>query len=145
MKTLRSQYVRPSNIADISYLGINFYFIVDLFTGIMPDEQATSLSIAQAFLMAYAFINWLRVFKTTVIFIRLIKQTVTDMLPFLFLYFVILIMFSLAVLFLNLRRRSEQSIYDDEIFSSSYMNSWFSQYLLTLGEFNLDNYTSTAD
>ena len=76
--------------------------------------------------MGYAFINWLRVFEKTVIFIRLIKQTLVDMVPFLFLYFVILIMFSLAVLILNLRRRSEQSIYDDEIFSSSYLNSWFS-------------------
>ena len=68
--------------------------------------------------MGIVFINWLRVFETTVIFIRLIKQTITDMLPFLFLYFVILIMFSLAVLILNLGRRSEESIYDNEIFSS---------------------------
>ena len=95
--------------------------------------------------MGIVFINWLRVFETTVIFIRLIKQTITDMLPFLFLYFVILIMFSLAVLILNMSRGNNQSLYDDEIFSSSYMNSWFSQYLLTLGEFNFDNYTTSAD
>ena len=73
MKTLGRQYVRPSNLADITYLGINFYFIVDIFTGIMPDDQATNLSIAQAFLMGYTFFNWLRVFEVTVIFIRLIK------------------------------------------------------------------------
>ena len=44
---------------------------------------------------------------------------------------------------MNLKR--EESLYDDEIFSISYMNSWFSQYLLTLGEFNLDTYTKSAD
>ena len=38
MKTLRSQYVRLSNLADIIYLSINFYFIVDIFTDIMPEE-----------------------------------------------------------------------------------------------------------
>ena len=38
MKTLRRQYVRVSNLADITYLSINVYFIVDLFTGVMPEE-----------------------------------------------------------------------------------------------------------
>ena len=95
--------------------------------------------------MGTVFINWLRVFEKTVIFIRLIKQTIIDMLPFLFLYFVILIMFSLAVLILNSNRGDANSLYDDEIFSSSYLNSWFNQYLLTLGEFNFDNYTTAAD
>ena len=38
MKTLRSQYLRVSNLGDIIYLSINVYFIVDLFTGIMPQE-----------------------------------------------------------------------------------------------------------
>ena len=38
MKTLRRQYVRVSNLADITYLSINVYFIIDLFTGIMPEE-----------------------------------------------------------------------------------------------------------
>jgi hypothetical protein len=44
-----------------------------------------------------------------------------------------------------MRRRNEDSLYDDEIFSNSYANSWFSQYLLTLGEFNIDSYTKAAD
>ena len=66
--------------------------------------------------MGIVFINWLRVFETTVIFIRLIKQTITDMLPFLFLYVVILTMFGFAVLILNSNR--DESIYDDKIFSS---------------------------
>ena len=47
--------------------------------------------------MGIVFIGWLRVFEKTVIFIRLIKQTLTDMLPFLFLYLVILVMFGFAI------------------------------------------------
>jgi hypothetical protein len=73
MKTLGSQYLRLANALDITYLTINYYFIVDLFTGIMPEEHATYLSIAQMFLMGFVFINWLRIFEKTVIFIRLIK------------------------------------------------------------------------
>ena len=38
MNTLRRQYMRVSNLADITYLSINVYFIIDLFTGIMPEE-----------------------------------------------------------------------------------------------------------
>ena len=101
MRTLRGQYLRPSNLLDITYLGINYYFIIDLFTETSPDAQASYLAIAQAFLMGIVFINWLRVFESTVIFIRLIKQTVIDMVPFLCLYVVILIMFGLAVQILN--------------------------------------------
>ena len=89
--------MRVSNLYDVIYLGINYYFIVDLATGVMPEEQATFFSIAQAFLMGIVFIGWLRVFEKTVIFIRLIKQTLTDMLPFLFLYLVILVMFGFAI------------------------------------------------
>ena len=36
-------------------------------------------------------------------------------------------------------------MYDDEIFESSYLNSFLNQYLLTLGEFSLDNYTKSTD
>ena len=67
------------------------------------------------------------------------------MLPFFFLYLVVTVMFSLAVLILNLNRSSQNSLYDDEVFDSSYLNSFLNQYLLTLGEFSLDNYTKAGD
>ena len=95
--------------------------------------------------MFTVFINWLRVFESTVIYIRLIKQTIIDMLPFFFLYLVVTIMFSFAVLILNLTRIEQKSLYDDEIFGSSYLNSFLSQYLLTLGEFGLDNYSKATE
>ena len=38
MKTLGTQYLRVSNLYDVIYLGINYYFIVDLATGVMPEE-----------------------------------------------------------------------------------------------------------
>ena len=73
MSTLREQYLRASNLADVSYLIINILFIVDLFSSFMTEDTATYLAITQAVLMGYVFINWLRVFEKTVIYIRLIK------------------------------------------------------------------------
>ena len=103
------------------------------------------LSITQAVLMGFVFVNWLRVFETTVIYIRLIKQTMIDMTPFFFLYVVIMIIFSFAVLILNLNREDENDLYDNDIFASSYLNSFMSQYLVTLGEFSLDNYSKAGE
>ena len=103
------------------------------------------LSITQAVLMGFVFVNWLRVFETTVIYIRLIKQTMIDMTPFFFLYVVITVIFSFAVLILNLNREDENDLYDNEIFASSYLNSFMSQYLVTLGEFSLDHYSKAGE
>ena len=73
MSTLKMQYVSASNLADVSYLIINILFIVDLFSSSLAEDTATYLAITQAVLMGYVFINWLRVFEKTVIYIRLIK------------------------------------------------------------------------
>jgi len=67
------------------------------------------------------------------------------MIPFFFLYLVITVIFSFASLILNLNRSSQNALYDDEVFKSSYLNSFLNQYLLTLGEFNLDNFTKASD
>lgn len=71
-KTLKSQYLKKANAADIAYLTINFCFIIDLFTEVMSSQTAMRLSLAQAVLLGIVLINWLRVFETTVIYIRLI-------------------------------------------------------------------------
>ena len=95
--------------------------------------------------MGFVFVNWLRVFESTVIYIRLIKQTIIDMLPFLFLYLIVTVIFSFAVLILNMNRNSGNELYDDGVSSSPYLNSFLSQYLLTLGDFSLDGYSKSTD
>ena len=144
-RTLKSQYLKKANAADIAYLTINFYFIIDLFTEVMSSETAMILSIAQDVLLGIVLINWLRVFEATVIYIRLIQQTVIDVLAFFLLYLVVTGIFSFAVLIMNLRRTTANSLYDDEISTSTLFNAFLSQYLLTLGEFNFDSYTKAYD
>jgi len=48
------------------------------------------------------------------------------MLPFFFLYLVVTVMFSFSVQILNLSRDEQNSLYDDEVFGSSYLNSFLS-------------------
>ena len=73
MRALKLRYLKLANLCDIVYLVINFCFIADLFTSYMSHDTATLLKIAQTGLMGFVFFNWLRVFESFVIFIRLIK------------------------------------------------------------------------
>ena len=71
--TLKSQYLKLWNLVDIAYLAINICLIVDIFKRYMAEDTFTILAIAQVALIGTVFVNWLRVFETTVIYIRLIK------------------------------------------------------------------------
>ena len=73
MRYLKARYLKLANLCDIAYLTINYCFIADLFTGYMAHNTATVLKVAQTALMGFVFFNWLRVFESFVIFIRLIK------------------------------------------------------------------------
>ena len=115
-KTLKSQFLKSDNFIDIAYLVINFCFITDIFIGFIPEKTATNLSIAQVILMGIIFINWLRVFERTVIFIRLIKQTMIDMIPFAFLLFVVVGLSSFCILILNMTREKTDILYNEDIF-----------------------------
>ena len=92
------------------------------------------------------FVYWLRLFEIYVLFIQLIKQTVSDVMAFLSLYFVIMVVFSSVVYTLNLNKDADkESLYDDEIFSDTYSNVLFNQFIQSLGEFNLDNFSKATD
>ena len=45
MVTLKDQYVRASNLADITYLAINALFIIDVFSGVLNEDTAMILSV----------------------------------------------------------------------------------------------------
>ena len=94
--------------------------------------------------MGIVLVNWLRVFETTVIYIRLIKQTVIDMIPFTILLIIFVGLFSFAILVLNLTRDKTDALYNEDISKSDYLNALMSQYLLTLGEFDLEHFSNSS-
>ena len=104
------------------------------------------LTIVQIIFMSANFVYWLRLFENYVVFIQLIKQTLADMMTFLSLYLVIMVIFGSVMYTLNLNRDAgKESLYDDEIFSDTYSNVLFSQFIQSLGEFNLDNFSKATE
>ena len=112
----------------------------------MTSSAMMKLSIIQIVLMWTNFVYWLRLFENYVLFIQLIKQTVSDMMTFMSLYLVIMVVFSSVMYTLNLNRDVDKdSLYDDEIFSDTYSNVLFSQFIQSLGEFNLESFSKATD
>ena len=73
----------------------------------------------------------------------MIKQTARDIAAFLGLLFISLMMFGVPMIMLNNSRTEETALVDHK-FSFWIPNMIINQYLLALGEFNLDNFESGA-
>ena len=93
-------------------------------------------------LMWIKLIYWLRLFSNTSHYIRLIQETIYDIRYFLLIYFVVIGLFANAIHTLNLNRdyRDEDSTIVDKNLSMRPMDALLNQYLLSLGEFSLDNF-----
>jgi len=98
------------------------------------------------------FVFWLRLFENYVLYIQLIKQTVIDMVTFLSLYFGVLFLFAAVTWTLNFVRTNDpdsdvtEPLYNDEIFATGgKANSVLNQYLQSLGDWNLDNFSKAGD
>ena len=95
-------------------------------------------SIASCTLIIKLF-DWLRLFEKTAFYILLLSQTISDVSYFLILLLTALMMFGVPMVMLNLNRAEEKSIVDDP-FNSWVFDMLLNQYLVLLGEFNLDNF-----
>ena len=80
---------------------------------------------------------WMRLFTNTSFYVRLIKETLFDIRYFLILFVFILMTFGNALLVMNEER--EGSLYQN-FFSNDFLNVILNQYLLSLGEFDTENY-----
>ena len=67
-----------------------------------------SVTITAIILMWLNCIYWLRVFTSTIIYIRLVIQTVKEMVGFLLIFFLILTMFGNVVFILNQNRSRDR-------------------------------------
>ena len=140
------EYLSLFNIIDLGSLAINIAFAIDRYREEMSQSTVMKLTIIQIVLMSANFVYWLRLFENYVVFIQLIKQTLADMMTFLSLYLVIMVIFGSVMYTLNLNRDAgKESLYDDEIFSDTYSNVLFSQFIQSLGEFNLDNFSKATE
>ena len=81
----------------------------------------------------------LRLFENFSFYIRLIKDTTKDIRYFLFVYLIILGMFTAALVTLNFNRVGDDSIYPVG-YDNEMADAYIYHYLLSLGEFQTDTF-----
>ena len=81
--------------------------------------------------------DWLRLFDSTSFYIHLISETLSDIQAFMILFFTALGMFGMPMLMLNLNNDPADSMIDDTL-GFWLPNMMMNQYLLSLGEFNME-------
>ena len=101
------------------------------------------MSAIASFSMLLKAFDWMRLFDLTSFYVLLILQTIKDISAFLLLLIMSLVMFGVPMIILNMNR-SEDQLVVDEIFGSWIQNMFINQYLLALGEFNVDNFNQSS-
>ena len=83
--------------------------------------------------------DWMRLFAGTAIYVRLVKTTIIDIGYFMLLFFTSLFMFGVPMVILN-KNRYEDELVIEETFDFWPADMFINQYLMALGEFNMDNF-----
>ena len=137
------EYIRSFyNVADLLQLSITAVVVIwGLFNGSDPIERPT-IRIVAAFsiiLLGNKVFDWLRLFDGTAFFIKLLHETLREIVDFMILFLSALMMFGMAIYLIA------QNMTDGGLVQPS--KWWFvfdimlNQYLLSLGEFaDLDGY-----
>ena len=95
-------------------------------------------AVASCTLMVKVF-DWLRLFENTAFYILLVQETMKDIKAFLILLLTTLMMFGIPMVMLDLNRTEENALVDPT-FGFWLLNLLLNQYMLALGEFNMDNF-----
>lgn len=86
----------------------------------------------------------MRLFSETAFYVKLIEETIYDIRYFLILFVTILMTFGNALMIMNSGRGEENALYSD-VFSINFINSIMNQYMLSLGEFDTENFGDKSE
>lgn len=105
-------------------------------------SQKTIASVA-VFVLYVKFFYWLRLFDSTAAFIRMLKEIIIDIVPFLTFLVVCVGMFANSLLILDQGRRLSgiDAPIASEVFGIPVLDFFVRSYLIGLGEFEMDNYS----
>ena len=86
--------------------------------------------------------DWLKLFSTTSFFVKLITETLIDIQHFIMIFFVAIFMFGVPMFILGMNSPADaEAPLIDEVFGSGwFFNSFYNQYMLSLGEFAMDGF-----
>lgn len=127
----------------IDCIGLVLVFIILLGSGFKGDLISyESLRILAAFgsqLVLIKLFDWLRIFDGTAFYVLLIWETIYDIRYFFLLLLITLTVFGIPLIILDGGSADGKEVIDNT-FGYWLLDLMYNQYLLTLGEFNLDNF-----
>ena len=131
------------NYIDIVGIAFTLIIIISAFSGEGGLISYEVLRILAAFASCCQMVkcyDWLRLFESTSFYILLITETLNDIKPFMILLAVTLLTFGIPMVLLNLNRSEDNAIIDP-VFGFWLLDLVMNQYLLALGEFNMDAFS----
>ena len=125
----------------MDWVGLLSCFFLSVCISFQPEwisiETLRFIAAMACFTLMLKIFNWLRIFDKTGFFVELIKTTLYDIYPFMILIIVALLTFGLPILLLTLSRVSDT---DNASLFSMLQQTLLTQYLISLGEFPLDDW-----
>ena len=110
-------------------------------TILFKTEDLRMMSALAVFSMMIKLLDWLRLFDQTAFYIFLIRQTLRDIFAFVLILMLSLSIFGVPMIILNMNRTSDTLVIDGG-FSIWPINMFINQYMMALGEYNMDNFES---
>ena len=142
----KAYWYSPYNWNDLfQYLGTVFIIVINLFwkSGIALEQERNICAFVLISQGAKMVLDWLRLFDNTSFYVTLIIKTIRDIGYIAVIIVIILVYIGSAMYMLQLN--SDQSVEEAAIirpiFDSFLVDSMVNQYLLMLGEFNLDGFS----
>ena len=131
-----------NNLMDMyQYFSTIWIVVLGLFHQELPsfETQRVMAAISSLFLWIKVF-DWLKLFSQTSFFVKLIEETLIDIKHFIVIFFVALFMFGVPMYILGLNRGEDDGLVDEVFGTNWFLNSFYNQYMLSLGEFSIDNF-----
>jgi len=97
------------------------------------------MSAITSFSLILKTFDWMRLFDGTAKYVQLVKTTIKDIAYFMLLFMMSLFMFGVPLIILD-KNRAEDELVIEGIFGNWLADMFINQYLLALGEFNMDNF-----
>ena len=109
MRPMRKYFYSSTNLIDFSGICANYIIVTnEVFgRGIFSNNLKTYLIVIAVFCLWFRAFYWMRVFERTALLILLIKRTLTGILSFMVLLFIILLMFTNMLYVLNLAQHPD--------------------------------------
>ena len=133
------------NLGNIVSIICNTFLLADhVFNfSILDKDWTVTVAVCAVLLLWLQLFYWFRLFETTNLFVELISQTIHDAFPFFCLFVFTLTACANAIFIVNKNRTmgdDGDQLYE-EVLDISIISSLLNQYLFTLGEFRIDNFS----